>query len=227
MKNLDVLALLAGEETLELPEGASMVDTERFVDIKKEAVEAILVVKGSVTVVSSEGAEKKSENINNGSICYFDTKDKYVFLREEGAFLVFDSKIRKPATTEPSRFGFFNRKKKEDVGAQEGLRVTALEGIELAEIEDETGKKSVLSNMIPRIQGIWYQTAGPLTSAVVNDEGRFKALAGSVYKVLPMPVRFVVGEEFFVQWCYEKRHILLVEAPSSDAGQEVKVSDDV
>lgn len=224
MKSLDILALLAGEEGLNLPEGASVVDSERFVDIKKEAVEAVLVVKGSITVVSLDGAEKKSENINSGSICYFDAKDKYVFLREDGAFLAFDSKIKKPTASDSPRFGFFNRKKKEGVAPLEPLEALEDESIELADAVDEVEKKSMLSNMVPRIRNAWYQTAGPLTSAVVNDEGRFKALAGSVYKVLPMPFRFVVGEEFFIQWCYEKRNVLLVEVPVSVADQETQIN---
>ncbi|MGP9799047.1 hypothetical protein ACT3UJ_17010 [Halomonas sp. 86] len=227
MKSIDLLALLAGEAGLNLPEGASVVDSERFVDIKKEAVEAVLVVKGSVTVVSLDGSEKKSENIHGGNICYFDAKDKYVFLREEGAFLALDSKIKKTTASEPTRFGFFNRKKKEAVEPLEQLEAPEGESIELADAVDEVEKKSILSDMIPKIQNAWYQTAGPLTSAVVNDEGRFKALAGSVYKVLPMPFRFVVGEEFFVQWCYEKRNILLVEVPANAVDQEIQTNNDI
>ncbi|XKH60312.1 hypothetical protein LG290_00575 [Halomonas sediminis] len=207
MKKIDIMSMFEamGEESL--GDGARLVGNSDVIDIKKELVEMILVVQGMATVIYKDSGQKEVISVSRGEACFFGVHDESVILQEDSLVLVIDKGIKKNADQSGAKFGLFGKKGKAD-----RKRGKSEDGV-CEESFEQVSKKSILSDMMPKVRQAWYQVAGPLSASVINDENRFKELASTVYMVLPMPVRMVVREEFFINWCYEKRHILLVETP--------------
>lgn len=150
--------------------------------------------------MSTTAGKKNVELISTGQACFFDEDDECIIPQEGSVFLLINKRIRQKDSNAGGFLSRFGKKKKEGGEAVSDIN----------EMEEEK-EKSVLLNLMPKIKQTWYQVAGPISAGIVNDENNFKDMAASVYAVLPMPIRLVVKQDFFVSWCYEKRHIFLVE----------------
>lgn len=207
MRKIDLLELFESVDAIELGDGAAMLNSQEIIEIKKGSVEMILVIKGSATVIYKEGGKKEVASVSKGEACFFSVYDESVMLQEGSLVLVIDKKIKKCAAGNTKKSGFFGRKVSADQRPE-------------GEVAEQVSKRNILSEMIPKVRQAWFQVVGPISASVVNDEARFKELASTVYTVLPMPIRMVVKEDFFVNWCYEKRNVISVENPESLASAD-------
>ena len=70
----------------------------------------------------------------------------------------------------------------------------------------------------PQIQALFQEKVGPAAFAAAQDDSKMDLLFKVVYAVLPAPVKLVVSEASFVQFCFSHRSDLL-PAPSSGGNQ--------
>lgn len=209
MKKINLIELMQNNSET-LPSGARIVDMPEVVEIKKENADLAMVLRGYVTIVSSTAGKKNVELISTGQACFFDEDDECIIPQEGSVFLLINKRIRQKESNSGGFLSRFGKKKKE------GGEITSdINATDIHEMEEEK-EKSVLLSLMPKVKQTWYQVAGPISAGIINDEANFKGVATTVYTVLPMPIRLVVKEEFFVNWCYEKRHIFLVENMTAD-----------
>lgn len=202
MRKVNFLGLFEADHNIELGDGTKIVATQELIEIKKENLEMILVIEGGATIIYKESGKKEVSAVSKGEACFFSANDESVMLQEGSIVLTVDKRIRQNRAESTKKIGFFGNKIKLDKSLSQGTT-------------EQASKNNILSEMIPKIRQAWYQVAGPLSESIVNDEARLKEVASTVYTVLPIPVRMVIKEDFFVKWCYEKRHIILVEPPST------------
>ena len=67
----------------------------------------------------------------------------------------------------------------------------------------------VIEEHWPKIQRIFQEKVGPAALATVNNDQAMRTLLQGVYMALPFPVRMVVNEGVFVNFCLENRARLL------------------
>ncbi|GAA0568022.1 hypothetical protein ACFQH5_16535 [Halomonas salifodinae] len=213
MKKIDILGLLRNKDGVGFENGCRVVDRPNVIDIKKESVEAVLVVSGMATVICSNKRDKESAVILKGEICFFGDGDEYVMPQEGSMLLVVDKAIKMKEPSEKTRFNIFGKKSKE----KKQSNITGDQDHTLAE---EKKEKSLLIEVMPKVRQIWYQAMGPLSESIVNDEEKFKSIAETVYFLLPKPIQLIVKPELFVKFCYENRHIFIVEACQSEQQDE-------
>jgi len=65
----------------------------------------------------------------------------------------------------------------------------------------------------PQIQTLFQEKVGPAALAAAQDDSKMEALFKIVYAVLPGPVKLVVNEGAFVQFCFSHRADLLPATP--------------
>jgi hypothetical protein len=70
----------------------------------------------------------------------------------------------------------------------------------------------------PQIQLLFQEKVGPAALAAAQDDSKMELLFKVVYSVLPAPVKLVINEGSFVQFCFSHRNNLL-PAPSPGGSQ--------
>jgi len=66
----------------------------------------------------------------------------------------------------------------------------------------------------PKVQQIFQEKIGPAALAAAKNDDTMRSLFKMVHEALPFPLRMVVKEEAFVQFCFSHRDRLL---PSGEA----------
>jgi hypothetical protein len=66
----------------------------------------------------------------------------------------------------------------------------------------------------PKVQQIFQEKIGPAALAAAKNDDAMRSLFKMVHEALPFPLRMVVKEEAFVQFCFSHRDRLL---PSGEA----------
>jgi len=67
----------------------------------------------------------------------------------------------------------------------------------------------------PKVQQIFQEKIGPAALAAAKNDDAMRSLFKMVHEALPFPVRMVIKEEAFVQFCFSHRDRLL---PAGEAG---------
>lgn len=209
MKKIDITGVFDGKYDDALENGVRIIDRPDVIDIRQQPIEMMLVVKGSATIIHVCEESKQMTTVSKGEICFFGDSDEYIMPQEGSVILLVDQCVQKPDSSTKVRFGFFNRKSKTETVAKKD--------------SNEVQEKNLLRDMMPKIRQVWYQAAGPLSESIVNDKEKFRRVAETVYVFLPKPIQFVVTPEFFVNWCYEKRHIFLIEPPNLSENGDSKI----
>lgn len=70
----------------------------------------------------------------------------------------------------------------------------------------------VINEHWPRIQQLFQEKVGPTALATVNNDQVMRTLLQGVYMALPFPVRMIVNEGVFVNFCLENRTRLLPQS---------------
>jgi hypothetical protein len=66
-----------------------------------------------------------------------------------------------------------------------------------------------------KIQRLFQEKVGPTALATINNDQMMRTLLQGVYMALPFPVRMVVNEAVFVNFCLDNRTRLLPSAEPS------------
>lgn len=74
--------------------------------------------------------------------------------------------------------------------------------------------QAIIEEHWPQIQTLFQEKVGPAALTAVQDDSKMELLFKVVYAVLPAPVKLVVNEGSFVQFCFSHRSDLL-PAPST------------
>jgi hypothetical protein len=91
----------------------------------------------------------------------------------------------------------------------------------------DAGQKSLdrkalaaLEQYWPQVQTLFAEKVGPAALATAADDSKMQLLFRVVYAALPAPVKVLVQEQSFVQFCFSRRDRLLPPAapPASAAG---------
>jgi hypothetical protein len=77
---------------------------------------------------------------------------------------------------------------------------------------------AILQEYWPRIQLLIVEKVGPAALAAAQNDQTMASLFRGVYTVLPFPVRMVVNEDVFVNFCLNNRTRLLPQSGISPAG---------
>jgi hypothetical protein len=125
------------------------------------------------------------------------------------------------AATVSSIIIIFQEKKKESIKFSKGLKkvgagrfkkskkeICADESSDV--VEGKESAKNFAEHNLPKIRDAWLNVAGPVTYEIIRDEERFKELARLTYGVLPIPIRALIREDIFVEWCFNNRHRIAV-----------------
>jgi hypothetical protein len=64
----------------------------------------------------------------------------------------------------------------------------------------------------PKIQQLFQEKVGPAALAAAKDDEKFASAVKIVYEVLPFPVKLVVKQDAFRQYCLLHRDRLIVQA---------------
>ena len=67
----------------------------------------------------------------------------------------------------------------------------------------------------PKVQQIFQEKIGPAALAAAKNDDTMRSLFKMVHEALPFPLRMVVKEDAFVQFCFSHRDRLL---PTGEAG---------
>ncbi len=67
----------------------------------------------------------------------------------------------------------------------------------------------ILQNNLPKIQKLFKEQVGSTLVAVVKDNAKMTLISQTVYGLLPVPIRLVVDEAVFVQFCLEHKDKLI------------------
>jgi hypothetical protein len=70
----------------------------------------------------------------------------------------------------------------------------------------------VIEEHWPKIQRLFQEKVGPAALATVNNDQAMRTLLQGVYMALPFPVRMVVNEGMFINFCLENRVRLLPQS---------------
>jgi len=63
----------------------------------------------------------------------------------------------------------------------------------------------------PKIQQLFQEKVGPAALAAAKDDERLASMVKIVYGVLPFPVKLVVKQDAFLQFCLTHRDRLIVQ----------------
>ena len=77
---------------------------------------------------------------------------------------------------------------------------------------------AILQEYWPKIQLLFVEKVGPAALAAAQNDQTMASLFRGVYSVLPFPVRMVVNEGVFVNFCLNNRTKLLPQSGVSPAG---------
>ena len=77
--------------------------------------------------------------------------------------------------------------------------------------------ETLLLGQMPKIREFFASKVGPALVTAAKDDTKLRAFSESVYSLLPAPIRFVVKQEKFVQFCFAHRDKLIVQPPSTPA----------
>jgi hypothetical protein len=81
---------------------------------------------------------------------------------------------------------------------------------------DQDSQKKIEENW-PKIQQLFREKVGPAVLAAAKDDEKFASAVKIVYEALPFPVKLVVKQDAFLQFCLAHRDDLIVQAESSGA----------
>lgn len=70
----------------------------------------------------------------------------------------------------------------------------------------------------PKIQQVFQEKVGPAALAAAKNDETFGSAAKIVYEALPFPIKLVVKQETFLQFCLAHRDRLLADAAVEGAG---------
>lgn len=59
----------------------------------------------------------------------------------------------------------------------------------------------ILQKNLPKIQELFKKQVGTALVTVAKDDAKMKVISQTVYGLLPVPIRLVVNEDVFVQFC--------------------------
>jgi hypothetical protein len=76
----------------------------------------------------------------------------------------------------------------------------------------------VIEEHWPQVQALFREKVGPAALAAAQDDSKMELLFKVVYSVLPGPVKLLVNEGSFVQFCFSHRNDLL--PPSTTGGSQ-------
>jgi hypothetical protein len=77
----------------------------------------------------------------------------------------------------------------------------------------------------PAIERAWSEKIGPAALSTVRDDEKVAGIARALYPVLPMPVRLLVGESDFVNFCITNKAKLLALAKDAAATTQQSTGD--
>jgi hypothetical protein len=75
-------------------------------------------------------------------------------------------------------------------------------------LDADSGRK--LEENWPKIQQLFREKVGPAALAAAKDDEKFASVVKIVYEALPFPVKVVVKQESFLQFCLAHRDRLIV-----------------
>jgi hypothetical protein len=81
---------------------------------------------------------------------------------------------------------------------------------------DQDSQRKLEENW-PKIQQLFQEKVGPAALAAAKDDEKFASLVKIVYEVLPFPVKLVVKQDAFLQFCLAHRDRLIVQGESTRA----------
>ena len=67
----------------------------------------------------------------------------------------------------------------------------------------------------PRIQELFREKAGPAVLAAIHDDEKMTAVLKLVHEALPFPLRLLVKQDAFVQFCLARREHLAGKAAAT------------
>ena len=80
-----------------------------------------------------------------------------------------------------------------------------------------TDAEAKLEEHWPKVQQLFQEKVGPAALAAAQNDEAMRSLFKLVYDALPFPVRPMVKEETFVQFCFANRNRLLPSAQGAGA----------
>ena len=81
---------------------------------------------------------------------------------------------------------------------------------------DQDSQRKLEENW-PKIQQLFQEKVGPAALAAAKDDEKFASVVKIVYEALPFPVKLVVKQDAFLQFCSGHRDRLVVQTESSRA----------
>jgi hypothetical protein len=81
---------------------------------------------------------------------------------------------------------------------------------------DQDSQRKLEENW-PKIQQLFREKIGPAAAEAAKDDQKFATVAKIVYEALPFPVKLVVKQDAFLQFCVAHRDKLIVQADSAGA----------
>ncbi|MCK2043977.1 hypothetical protein KZO83_14865 [Chromohalobacter sp. TMW 2.2308] len=188
-------------------DGLSVIDTPGIIDIKKQPFVFSILLRGHASVVYSEGDDKEIGEIECGELLVLEGGEEYLMLQEGASLLMMLEEVKDEKEKKGKAFGLLGKKSKNKISSSSDVE----------KVNSTSEKKGFMDDMLPRVTQIWVSAAGPITQNLINDEEKFKDVSSFVYSFLPFPVRSLLKEDVFVSWCYDNRHILLVEEKKHSA----------
>jgi hypothetical protein len=70
----------------------------------------------------------------------------------------------------------------------------------------------------PKIQQVFQEKVGPAALAAAQDDDQMRSVFKMAHQALPFPLRLVVKEDAFVQFCFAHRDNLLPKRETTASG---------
>ena len=82
----------------------------------------------------------------------------------------------------------------------------------------DTGAQEKVQEHWPKIQQVFQEKVGPAALAAAKNDDQMRAVFKMAHEALPFPLRMVVKEDAFIQFCFSHRDNLLPKDAATGAG---------
>jgi hypothetical protein len=82
----------------------------------------------------------------------------------------------------------------------------------------DAGTQEKIQENWPRVQQIFQEKIGPAALAAAKNDDQMRSVFKMAYEALPFPLRMVVKEDVFVQFCFAHRDNLLPKDGTASQG---------
>lgn len=81
----------------------------------------------------------------------------------------------------------------------------------------DAGAQEKIQEHWPKIQQVFQEKVGPAALAAAQNDEQMRSVFKMAHEALPFPLRMVIKEEQFIQFCFSKRDNLLPKTGATGA----------